>query len=102
MRSSILLAIVLFTHTLHAGGKLKATIPVKGMHCKSCVSMIKKTVRKVDGVKDVTVNLDSGKVDVEYSTAQSLSEAVKAITRMGYKVVDPDSVAQTESKVNHK
>ncbi|MBI4548665.1 MAG: heavy-metal-associated domain-containing protein [Ignavibacteriae bacterium] len=85
-----------------AGEKLKTSLPVKGMHCKSCVSMIKKAVRKVDGVKDVTVNLDSGKVELEYSTAQSLSEAIKAIARMGYKVVDPDSVAQTESKVNHK
>ena len=100
--SVVLVAIVLFLHTLHGGEKLRASIPVKGMHCQSCVSMIKKSVRKIDGVDNVTVNLDSGKVGIEYSTTQSLSEAVKAITRMGYKAVDPDSVPQTESKVNHK
>ena len=100
--SVVLVATVLFLHIHRGGEKLKASIPVRGMHCQSCVSMIKKTVRKVSGIESVAVNLDSAKVDIGYSTAQSLSEAVQAITRMGYKVVDPDSVAQTESKVNHK
>ena len=77
---------------------LKASIPVRGMHCQSCVSMIKKTVRKVSGIESVAVNLDSAKVDIGYSTAQSISEAVKAITRMGYKVVDPDSSFKQKAK----
>ncbi len=73
-------------------------LKIKGMYCQSCVSMIKKTVRTVDGVQNVTVDLDSGIVVLEYDSSQSLSKAVKAITRMGYKVVDLDSLTQKENK----
>jgi|SRR5712692_1787528 len=97
----IFLAIFLLAQFSLGGEKQKATIPVKGMHCSSCVSMVKKTVRKVQGMESVSVNLDSAKVDIEYTSDHGLSDAIEAISRMGYKVVNPDSVAKTGEKVNH-
>ncbi|KKU53941.1 MAG: Heavy metal translocating P-type ATPase, partial [Parcubacteria group bacterium GW2011_GWA1_47_11] len=32
------------------------TYKIKGMHCTSCSAIIEKTLKKVDGVKDVQVN----------------------------------------------
>lgn len=93
-----LICTVIIAQFLYAGEKHTASLPVKGMHCQSCVSMIKKTVRKVDGVQYVSVNLDSGIVVVEYDSTEALPNAVRAIRRMGYKVTDADSVMRNEHK----
>lgn len=97
----IVLSTFLLIQFSGAGDKQKASISVKGIHCASCVSMIKKTVRKIKGVENVSVNLDSAKVEFEYDSPDACSEAIQAINRMGYKVVNPDSAAKTESKINH-
>jgi copper chaperone CopZ len=100
-KTVVFLAFLFLTQSSLTQEKQKASIPVKGMHCASCVSMIKKTVRKVPGVENVSVNLDSAKVELEYNSAQALPEAIKAITRMGYKVEDSDSTAQEEIKLKN-
>lgn len=92
------LLVILFLQIVYADEPQKTPIHVKGMHCTSCVSMIKKAVRKVNGVENVTVDLDSGLVVVEYDSVQSLSDAIKAITRMGYKVIDADSLRESEKQ----
>lgn len=66
---------------------------VQGMHCASCVSMVKKTVRKLPGVESVKVDLDNGSVHVECdSAAVRKADIIRAIQRMGYKVLETDSV----------
>ena len=65
---------------------------VEGMHCQSCVSMIRKTVRKVPGVESVSVELDKGLVEVKCDSAGVRREMItQAIERMGYDVVPSDS-----------
>ncbi len=100
-KAIVFVAMFLLAQLSLAGEKQKASIPVKGMYCASCVSMIKKTVRKVPGIESVSVNLDSAKVDIEYNAAESLLKAIKAITRMGYKVVDSDSASRGENKLKY-
>ncbi len=95
------LVIFLLVQSSLAQEKQKASVQIKGIYCSSCVSMIKKTVRKVPGIESVSVNLDSAKVEIEYNAAESLTEAIKAITRMGYKVVDSDSTARGENKLKN-
>ena len=34
----------------------KETYKIKGMHCASCASIIERTVKKIDGVEDISVN----------------------------------------------
>jgi copper chaperone CopZ len=96
-----LLVVVLASQSCLSGEKQKATILVKGMHCSACVSMVKKTVRKVQGLESVSVSLDSAKVDIEYTDDRALPDAIAAITRMGYKVISADSVDRTPEKANH-
>ena len=103
MKTTITTLIIIFLviQLSLAGEKLKTLIPVKGMRCRSCARMIEKTVLKVTGIEHVTVNVDLGTVAVEYDSTRSLSDAIKAITRMGYKVVNADSLAKTEKNINH-
>lgn len=66
---------------------------VDGMHCQSCVSMIRKTVRKIPGVESVAVDLDKGLVEVRGDTTVARRAVIaEAIERMGYDVTEPDSV----------
>jgi len=70
----------------------RVTLKVDGMHCQSCVSMIKKTVKKVPGVETVSIDLESGLVQVEGDSAAFREKTIaEAIERMGYDVVSPDS-----------
>lgn len=65
-------------------------IPTQGMTCMSCVGQIKTVLRKVDGVKDVEVNLASRFVRVEYVEGKVFPELLAAeITKLGYKTGKP-------------
>lgn len=92
----LVVSAVLASSVTLGGGKDKAVFKVKGMHCPSCVSMIKKTVKKIDGVEEVGADVESGEVSVLFDPArQPLENVVKAINTMGYKVVENDSTSAT-------
>lgn len=85
--------ILLLALTVTAGEKEKKVIRVKGMHCSSCASMIRKTVRKIDGVEEAQVSLETGHVTVLFDPAKKpVEDVVRAINKMGYKVAENDSV----------
>lgn len=72
-------------------------IKVEGMHCKSCVHSVTKSLKKLKQVKDVEVKLKEGVAIVVLSdgkdvTAKELEEAVKD---SGYK---PNKVEIAPSK----
>ena len=61
--------------------------PVEGMTCASCVTRVEKSIRKVEGVKNVSVNLATEKAMIEFETGKvdfnKISETVKDA---GYKI----------------
>lgn len=64
--------------------KIKLTI--EGMHCASCASNIEKSLKKVNGVKEVSVSLMLKKCTVEIEDSVSEEEIKKAVAKVGYKV----------------
>lgn len=64
------------------------TIEVKGMTCSHCEEAVKDTLEELDGVSEVVVHLDAGKVDVSYEENRvSLAQIKEAIEDQGYDVV---------------
>lgn len=60
---------------------------VSGMSCGHCVSAIEGSVGKLNGVNQVKVHLDSGKVDVAFDQEKvTLEEIKEAIDDQGYDV----------------
>lgn len=60
--------------------EVKKTFPVIGMHCASCVRVIERKLKKVEGVSDVSVNLATNKATVSYHdhvSPQTLSSSLK-------------------------
>ncbi|MFA7058002.1 MAG: heavy metal translocating P-type ATPase [Candidatus Cloacimonadales bacterium] len=77
----------------------KIVIQIDGMSCASCSAGVARALTKVDGVKDVNVNLPMGKAYIEFDEKIiTVSEMEKIITNIGFEVVE--SVNPDEPKLN--
>ncbi|MEK6926248.1 MAG: heavy metal-associated domain-containing protein [Nanoarchaeota archaeon] len=68
----------------------KIKINIEGMHCASCAGNIERSLKKVQGVKEVTVSVIGKKAFVEADEKVSDEELKKAVARTGYKVISID------------
>lgn len=66
---------------------MASILKVKGMSCQHCVLSVKKALSQLDGVKNVEVDLQKGKVRFENSKEVAPDRIKKAIEEAGYEVV---------------
>ncbi|MCV9962318.1 heavy metal translocating P-type ATPase [Pararhizobium sp. BT-229] len=59
---------------------------VEGMDCASCAAKIGTAVRRMPGVKDVSVSVTAGTMTVNHDAASDLSAIAKKVTGLGYSV----------------
>lgn len=65
----------------------KITIPIKGMHCRSCEILVEKNLKNIQGINKAEVNYKTGKADIFYNNSLPASESIKeAIKNAGYDV----------------
>ncbi len=71
----------------------KAVLDVQGMSCSGCINQIKSGLAGIDGISDVLVDLNSGRVQVFYDSTRvkDLEMIASAITAVGY----PATLKQT-------
>ncbi|KAB7666934.1 MULTISPECIES: copper chaperone CopZ [Bacillus] len=63
------------------------TLNVKGMSCGHCVKAIEGSVGEIKGVDKVAVDLENGKVNVQFDSASvSLEKIKETIDDQGYDV----------------
>ncbi|AWE07240.1 copper resistance protein CopZ [Lysinibacillus sp. 2017] len=63
------------------------TLNVQGMSCGHCVKAVESGVNELQGINEVSVNLEDAKVTVAFNEAQVSVEAIKeAIEEQGYDV----------------
>lgn len=64
----------------------KVSLSLFGMHCSSCATLIERSLQKVPGVKQASVNFAAEKAGVSYDQDQVKPEALlAAILKAGYK-----------------
>ena len=63
-------------------------LTIQGMHCASCASNIERSLKKVSGVKEVSVSLMMNKGMVEAEDNVNDEDLKKAVARTGYKVIN--------------
>ena len=67
----------------------EVVIPIGGMTCASCVKAVERAVKKIDGVKNVQVNLATEKASINYIPSKvKLYEIKDAIEKAGFKVLE--------------
>ncbi len=60
------------------------TIHVEGMTCPLCTMAVKKSLKKIDGVKKVKVRLNTKKATVYFDKNIDNQKFIKAIKEAGY------------------
>ena len=76
------------------------TLPVEGMTCASCVARIEKSLKKVDGVHEASVNLATEKVALSFDEKKtSLNALAKVVKEAGYNLIIPEEVTGTSEVV---
>ena len=74
----------------YAAGTARIRIPIKHMHCASCVTRIERALQVTPGVIAADANLLTNAVDVEYQPEQTSFAAIRrAIESAGHKVAEP-------------
>lgn len=67
------------------------SLPVEGMTCASCVARVEKTLKKINGVSSVSVNIATEKATIIFDNSiVSLSEISRKVAEAGYKLVLPE------------
>ena len=76
------------------------TYKVKGMHCASCASIIERTVKKIEGVQDISVNngTENAKISFDENTT-SPNHFNKKLEPLGYSLVVPQSHNMTAEEM---
>ncbi len=65
------------------------TFNIRGMTCAACAQRIEKTVRKLSGIEQATVNLASEKLFVQYDENSLSSDRIKAaVEKIGYEALE--------------
>jgi len=62
------------------------SLPIEGMSCASCVGRVEAALRKVEGVRDVAVNLATERADIQTGPGVDRQVLVQAIENAGYDV----------------
>lgn len=61
------------------------TLPVRGMHCASCVSNIERSLKKVEGVQSAVANLAAERATVTYDPSVTKpADFINAVEKVGY------------------
>src|SRR5229473_6874366 len=76
----------------------KKTFSIKGMHCASCVTILERSLKKVDGVSQAVVNLATEKATVVYDPAKITDNYLhSAVANVGYQASIAEEI-QTEDQ----
>ena len=79
-------------------GTATTRIPIKGMHCSSCVVRVELSLQMTPGVVSARANLGTNAVDIEYQPeATDFALIRKAIESAGYRVAEPKVEATGEA-----
>ena len=69
----------------------KKTISIKGMHCASCVNVLERSLKKVNGVSNAIVNLATEKATISFDPVKVNEKILaSAIQSVGYEMVLED------------
>ena len=73
------------------------TIPITGMTCANCVATVERSIKKVNGVQQATVNLSSERATVEFDpSVANLASVIDRVEKAGYGVAEAEAELQIQ------
>ncbi|MDP3710744.1 MAG: heavy metal translocating P-type ATPase [bacterium] len=81
----------------------KKTFSIKGMHCASCVLILEKALRKVEGVSEANVNLATNKATVTYDSQKVTNDHLaSAVANVGYEAMVNEELKSEDDEQKEK
>ncbi len=78
-------------------------IPIGGMTCASCARTVEKSIGKLDGVEDVSINYATQRAKVIYdSNKVRLSQIKAAVEKAGYKALEIETGKEVDEDKNRR
>jgi|APSaa5957512576_1039674.scaffolds.fasta_scaffold103679_1 copper chaperone CopZ len=65
-------------------GKKKVTLNVDGMNCGHCSGMVLRTLEEIEGITDISVDLEGKKASFQTTNDTLVDTAIQKITKAGY------------------
>lgn len=79
------------------------TIPVEGMHCASCVALVERNLKSIDGVIEVRVNLANEKSYIKYNPDKvRILQLNESINKAGFKALSPEEEIDIDNDTKNK
>jgi len=79
---------------LTGGKNMKAELKISGIHCKSCIALIKMNINELKGIKKIENKNGNDTITVEFNDKETKTrEIIKSIEKDGYKV---ESIKETK------
>jgi copper chaperone len=63
------------------------TMKIKGMSCQHCVMAVTKALKEIDGLQEITVNLEKGEASFNETKPVDKTLIKERIKKAGYEVV---------------
>ena len=83
--------------------EVKKTFKIQGMHCASCVRVLERALKKVDGVTEANVNLATTQATVTYDESKVTKDNLaSAISGVGYKALIDEEIKSEEEQKKEK
>ena len=67
---------------------MKTTFNISGMSCEHCVKHVTEALKKLKGVKSVSVSLKNNNASVEHKDELSFNDIKNAVIDAGYGIVE--------------
>lgn len=81
----------------------KKTFSIKGMHCASCVMILERSLKKVEGVSGAIVNLATERATVTYDPAVVTDEKLSsAVSNVGYEALVNEEIKTEDEEQKEK
>src|SRR3989344_4420415 len=81
----------------------KKTFSIKGMHCASCVTMLERALKQVNGVSQANVNLATEKATVSYDPQKVTDKHLEsAVANVGYQAMISEELKSEDEEQKEK
>lgn len=73
---------------------------VHNIKCGGCANSIKSKLEKIDGVKNISIDIEEGKVSFDTSDQNIINSIKSTLKKMGYPEGDPTTFESAKSYVS--
>ncbi|MEM1011079.1 MAG: heavy metal translocating P-type ATPase [Planctomycetota bacterium] len=79
-----------------------AELLVEGMHCASCVANVSRAAKRIDGLREITIDLANGRAQVDLDDARRIDAVADAISDAGFPARPADDAATLVSQASDR